>query len=279
MSSKIVNSIIESIPLIARELNISSPLYKIYFDIVQEYFDNINDSNLDIKLLKNITWNKISLGNINSYDILHLNELIILKFYELNRTRYSNFLDLGANIGLHSIYCSKLGYKVSSVEPDPINLQLLTSNLELNDIQNITVIPKAISDKTDIVKFIHVNGNYTGSHIVGEKDSYGEKTYFEVQTTTFNDLNFENGLVKMDIEGHESVVLKSLDKSIYDRCDFIVEIHGEYNQKEVFEYFKDSSINIFSQKKLFHKVLKLDDMPIGHHEGTLFISKKNEMPW
>lgn len=277
MSNKIINSIVENIPLIVRELNISSPLFKIYFDVVQEYFNKSNT--LNIKLLSNMIWTKIELGNICSYDILHLNELIILKFYELNTHRYKNFLDLGANIGLHSIFCSKHGYKVTSVEPDPINIELFMSNLDVNNINNINLIQKAISNKVDTVKFIHVNDNYTGSHILGEKDSYGEKTYFEVETTRFENLNFTNGLVKMDIEGHESVVLKSLDISIFDKCDFIVEIHGEYNQKEVFDYFINTNINIFSQKIKFNKVSTLNEMPIGHQEGTLFISKKSKMPW
>lgn len=44
-----------------------------------------------------------SMGAIDSLNLFDLDELIIFSFYWANRNRYKHVLDLGANIGLHSI--------------------------------------------------------------------------------------------------------------------------------------------------------------------------------
>ena len=58
--------------------------------------------------------------------------------------------DIGANIGLYSLYAAKTrGCKVFAFEPSVFSLEFLTRNIWLNDLQKqITVIPNPLSDET-----------------------------------------------------------------------------------------------------------------------------------
>ena len=49
------------------------------------------------------------MGAVDSLNLFDLDELIIFSFYWTNRNRYRRVLDVGANIGLHSIILSKCG--------------------------------------------------------------------------------------------------------------------------------------------------------------------------
>ena len=50
---------------------------------------------------------------------------------------------------------------------------------------------------------------------------------------------------------------------------------GLDNANKIFNHCKKNKINIFSHKIGWNKVLKLEDMPIHHTEGLIFISSKN----
>ncbi len=83
-------------------------------------------------------------------------QLIILNgFYErellqgmcaLVKDKNGIALDIGANIGNHSLFFSKQFDAVISFEPVPNNYLLLKANLFLNQTQNITLIEKALSN-------------------------------------------------------------------------------------------------------------------------------------
>jgi FkbM family methyltransferase len=65
------------------------------------------------------------------------------------------FWDIGANIGLYSIYAAKAkNAQVLAFEPSVFNLEFLTKNIYANDLQeNISIFPLALSDKTDFNLF------------------------------------------------------------------------------------------------------------------------------
>ena len=56
-------------------------------------------------------------------------------------------IDIGANLGLHSIVMSKCGSAVDAYEPDPNHYDKLMRNLGLNGITNVTVHKAAVSEK------------------------------------------------------------------------------------------------------------------------------------
>ena len=59
----------------------------------------------------------ISMGNIDSINLLDLDELILFFLYTKMLTPGYAFLDLGANLGLHSSIANRLGATVKCYEP------------------------------------------------------------------------------------------------------------------------------------------------------------------
>src|SRR5690242_16421678 len=52
------------------------------------------------------------MGAIDSIDLFGLDELLIFAFYWANRNLYRRALDVGANLGLHSILMARSGFTV-----------------------------------------------------------------------------------------------------------------------------------------------------------------------
>jgi FkbM family methyltransferase len=220
------------------------------------------------------------MGNIDSMNLFDLDELIIFSFYWKNRKKYHRVLDVGANIGLHSVILSKCDYEVQSYEPDPIHFKMIERNLELNKCRNVKVVQAAVSSQQGEMEFIRVLGNTTGSHLAGSKPNpYGQLEKFIVKVDSFKPLLAWADLVKMDVEGHEKVVLESTRRGDWTGKDALVEIENEENAAAVYEYSKVLGVNLFTQKTGWQKVSRREDMPSSYHDGTLFVSSKSKMPW
>ena len=70
-------------------------------------------------------------------------------------TKGSFFIDVGANIGIYSLYAANLesDVRVVAFEPSPFNFERLCTNIQLNDSSEIAAYPLAISDKSEISTF------------------------------------------------------------------------------------------------------------------------------
>jgi len=222
-----------------------------------------------------------TMGSVDTLDLFGLDELIIFAYYLRNSAAYESALDIGANLGLHSIVLAKLGYSVSAYEPDPSHYSILKHNLELNGVsQSVIATQAAISDTNGSLEFVRVLGNTTGSHLAGSKSSpYGALDRFPVDTIDFKCIVDAGTLAEIDAEGHETVILRAIGWERWSKLDAFVEIGTPANAMAVFEYFAKSPMNIFSQKTGWQKVLSAADMPNSHREGSIFITGRPEMNW
>lgn len=142
-------------------------------------------------------------------------------------------IDAGANIGMFSILTSfKVGNegKVIAVEPEKRNLDILKRNLELNKVNNVIVVPKALYD------------------VPGKKVSMREERVMtdeegDVETTTLDEIVGSLGLkpriLKMDIEGSEGRALLGGVNTLKTIEYIEMEIHDKENMKIVDEILKD----------------------------------------
>ena len=231
-------------------------------------------------ILKNIKFKRYDFVAFKFEHLMNLEELIIFKYYFNNRKYYKTFLDLGANVGLHSVIASELGLKVDSYEPDKNHFKSLKENCKINHLKNIKINNKAVFNKTGKVTFVQVKNNTTANHIAGLKENlYGPIKKEIVQTVAASSLFKKNDLVKMDIEGAESAVLKSINQDYWLNTDCFVSIHNNTVAKEIFSFFKKKKINLFSSKVNWKKIKKFKEIPTCHAEGLLFISTKEKMNW
>ncbi len=218
------------------------------------------------------------MGAITSLDLFGVDELIIFAFYNANRARYRNVIDIGANLGLHSMILARCGFSVRCFEPDPWHYEMLTANLAANKV-NVTAFKEAVSVKDGEAQFVRVLGNTTGSHLAGSKDSYGEKEVFTVPIRAVAPLFESADFAKIDAEGHEKELLLAATPQLMQKLDIMVEIGNAENAKAVFAHFQSIGISMYAQKIGWNRVQKLEDVPTSHREGSLFISAKPAMPW
>ncbi len=276
---EIVEKTFSLIPDIRMFHNRKNGIYGLFDKIITDYFSNYAYEIIHIEPFKGMKWPRISMGNLDSFDFFSMAEAVLYSFYYINRNRYRIAFDIGGNIGIDSIILSRFGYDVYTFEPDVENFNQLVINMELNRCENIHLFNKGISDERGTKKFIRVMGNTTANHIAGERNYYGESETSEIEVMRFEDIGVLPDLIKINVEGHEKVIVKNIPEPVWRTSDAFIEIHNQENMEEVFNYFKGFSVNIFSQKTGWQKVKTMSDMPDSNKEGYVFISSKEDMPW
>lgn len=132
------------------------------------------------------------------------------------------FLDIGANIGNHSLYACKFldAALLIAVEPNPAALTILEKNFALNGIdEEMCVIHRvALSDEPGIVRVVPRYKHDLGATQVLPYDSHEVQTADElVNCTTGDDLLGEEPIdfIKIDVEGLALSVLNGLQHVIH----------------------------------------------------------------
>ena len=247
---------------------------------VEVMFSNRNDQSRNFPPFGRVLFPYFKMGVTDSLNLFDLDELIIFSFYWTNRQRYRRVLDIGANIGLHSVVLSKCGFAVRSYEPDPVHFRVLRQNLLDNGCANVEALNSAVSSKRGVFEFVRVLGNTTGSHIAGSKPNpYGELERFSVTGESIHDMLDWPDLIKMDVEGHEKEILLETTREHWSRIDALIEIGSQTNAVAVFEHLKGLGIHLFSQKTSWQEVKDVAAMPFSYRDGTLFVTGRSEMNW
>ena len=142
------------------------------------------------------------------------------------------FYDVGANAGFFSLLGSKrVGQKghVFAFEPLPENIKTLKGNLQLNDIQNCTVVEAAVSDSVGTVRFSP--GPHSSMAHIAQQGSDGQELMLlrAVTLDEFASTSPVPDFIKMDIEGAEIRALHGSEGILEGACPpkLMIEFHGE----------------------------------------------------
>ena len=127
-------------------------------------------------------------------------------------------MDIGANIGVHSLNLSKMvgtSGKVYAFEPIPFLREKLEENRILNRFTNISIQPIALSDANYAIKTAFGQNANNGTFFI-ENDATGET---EIKCVKGDDWVNEQQLdslklIKIDVEGFEYKVLSGLKNTI-----------------------------------------------------------------
>ena len=283
-----MSSILESLLLTLPSVNhLHAPGSKIYTLLkqiahqeVENLFYDYEPKAKEFKPFGDLVFPYHKMGAVDSLNLFDLDELMIFSFYWINRRRYKRVLDIGANIGLHSIILNKCGFDIRAYEPDPQHFELLRRNLALNNCSNVQAFNAAVSSRAGESEFIRVLGNTTGSHIAGSKPNpYGDLERIPVNVEAIETLITWADLIKLDAEGHEKEILLATNRDHWLTTDVLVEVENQNNAALLYEHFRSIGIELFSQKTNWQIVRKLEDMPTSYREGTLFVTCKSMMPW
>ncbi len=203
-----------------------------------------------------------------------------LDFIKKNLSEGDVFFDIGANIGLMSIfssYCVGKTGKVYAFEANPETAKLLQYNIELNKINNITIIDKAVGNATGKIKIYNnwaVNrGGATLIKPKQETDSF-EVDLIKIDSITEYD-SMKIGMIKIDVEGFEMDVLRGLEKILQKSKapKLIVECSADRNNNydsvfEIYDFIK--KVNKYKIYKLSKGKERLGDL--------VEIQNKEELP-
>jgi len=131
-----------------------------------------------------------------------------------------NALDVGANIGNHSLYFSKYFQKVYSFEPHPKIFKLLQINSELR--KNIEIENIGLSNVSKASTLFFNNENMGASSLDTSLIPGSSET--KVQLKKIDDLeNIGNiTFLKIDVEGHEDKVIEGSKQVIIENQPFIM---------------------------------------------------------
>ena len=148
---------------------------------------------------------------INLNGIYEKNFLFFLKNYlkdNMYNTENEIAVDIGAYIGNHSIFLSKIYKKILSFEPHPLSFKILQLNCE--NFPNINIFNYACSNinKKSFLRQKHTN---IGGSFISDGSNPRDVRVTLVQLDNFlKNLNPKEkiGLIKIDVEGHEIETLK-----------------------------------------------------------------------
>jgi FkbM family methyltransferase len=194
-------------------------------------------------------------------------------------------LDVGANIGWYSLVLGK--HAPSSVslyafEPDPLNFQLLSDNVSVNQAQNITCVPKAVSDSSTTKTLYLYPSKNRGRHSLlpineGEQvevttttiDAFVEQQKIEVDRIKF---------MKIDVEGYEYFVLNGAHHVL----SHIPYLHTEYSPGYMQKGGVDARtfIGLLRGYRLMpHRIDEKGDLDLLTDEQLLHLPKSMNLLW
>lgn len=143
-------------------------------------------------------------------------------------------IDVGANIGVHTIRLAKLagpGGEVIAIEPDAELAQRARANARLNQLENIRFVQAAAGERSGGTVLLYRPGaldpNKGRASLLAH--SYLTGSAAQVPTMKVDDLDAGPvTLIKIDVEGHESAVVTGAAATI-----------EEFSPAVIFEYAPD----------------------------------------
>ncbi len=164
------------------------------------------------------------------------NEMAVLEIIKMYSLRGYDFIDVGANIGLHSLTAapSNSDIEIYSFEPEPFNYQQLVENIVLNKYLNIRPFKIGL-DNISVNKILNINEGWNkGKHSL-KINFEGSYKKIKIPLTTLDsfkeNIKCENLIIKIDVEGYEKEVIEGAKCIFYqtENIILIIELLEENN--------------------------------------------------
>ena len=149
--------------------------------------------------------------------------------------------DIGANVGLYSVYAASKGVNVYAFEPSALNIESLTRNVMINGYEReIVVMPFALTESDGITTLFMSRENFRtgGAHnSIGKPiNQYGEKFSQPLEIRTLS-LSVDSCVeilnikmpshLKIDVDGCELQVLKGARETLRQVKSVLIEIYPQ----------------------------------------------------
>lgn len=188
--------------------------------------------------------NKIIKIRKHSTDLMALANVWLIEEYNKLNFKINNndvVIDVGAHIGLFSLYASQFCSKgaIYSFEPIKENYELLLENVQLNNLQQVHIFNLAVS-KSNIPVKLYINNDAAGHSIFSQSSQSTMVDSISLQKI-FDDNEIEHcDFLKLDCEGAEYEIIKNLPLTYFEKIDkMIIEYHmADSHPKLLSELYK-----------------------------------------
>ena len=186
------------------------------------------------------------------------------------------FIDVGANIGQHSLFMSRFCSQVHSFEPyEPVR-KLLEEKITINNIDNVTIHGFGLGSENDELTFYAPKSDNTGtgsflsSHTPDNNVPIGKLTVIngDEYIAELNPPKID--LIKIDVEGFEKDVLIGLEQSLR-RYRPVILMEFNESTRERFEN-QDEFISLLPEN------YKVSDVICNRHWGIFFNRPGCQLP-
>tara|TARA_B100000287_G_C20438662_1_gene704659 strand:- start:11 stop:850 length:840 start_codon:yes stop_codon:yes gene_type:complete len=187
----------------------------------------------------------------------------------------SSLIDVGANIGLYSLYAAKKNHKVYAFEPESLNFACLNLNIFDNNLNNkINAYPIAINDENKISSLNLTSLKFGGSgnsfdRNITDSGANFEPIYnqgsisFSLDQISEN-LNFFPEHIKIDVDGNELKVINGMSNLLRNAQlkSICIELNPDFKEHfEVLEILKSKFQNYkkhqwYDNQKVFNYIFK-----------------------
>lgn len=188
-------------------------------------------------------------------------------------------IDIGANIGLMSLFSSRLigeKGKVFCFEPEPDTYEILKKNIALNKLNNIFTYPFALGNTEEAALiYPNIEINRGAASILKTDGTNGKR----IQIKKLDNFIFDNNVtnikfIKIDVEGFELQVLRgaaallAVENAPIICLEFSIVNLENNNYAEIYEYIKGiNKYRLFKFSKYKDQICDLveindiDDLP------------------
>ena len=141
-------------------------------------------------------------------------------------------IEVGAHIGLYTTFMAKLAGSAGAVhafEPDPTSHRCLLENLKLNNISNVIASPLACAHQRTTMTLSAGSFGESNSTIGQLPDRISANSRTRIETITLDEYT-QSGqiapdLVKIDVEGAESLVIAGGNETLSRAPSIVLEFH------------------------------------------------------
>ena len=158
-------------------------------------------------------------------------------------------VDIGANIGMSSIQNASHFKKIYCIEPNPFLFKILKINTELNCDNNVVLYNFALGKKNESATLCVPKKNWGGGFVNTDGISYNEieivakdnfkslnkenyinldikvknsNEFFDDFFKTIKKYNFKKGIIKLDVEGHETTIVEALLRQLPNHIKLLI---------------------------------------------------------
>lgn len=189
---------------------------------------------------KKIRGIKFSFDNQKEFQSIY-EDIFKNKDYKFEADSNSPFiLDCGSHIGMSILYFKKLypKAKIIGFEPNPETLKILRVNMKQNNLKDVKLVNAALADKKGKVIFykakkikdIWKKDAWRWDEAALVKPMFYKPKKFEIirvpATRLSSYMNKKVDLIKLDIEGMETRIIKEIETKLDRVGEIIMEFHG-----------------------------------------------------